>query len=56
MGIGDLNPVLWGCWLDFNSGVSGLAVCYCNVQPTGMLDRCDIWSIKVKESGFEDVN
>jgi hypothetical protein len=27
-GIGDLNPMLWGCCLDFKSGVNGLGVCY----------------------------
>jgi hypothetical protein len=35
MGKGDITPVLWGCQLDFNSEINGLAVCYCDIQPAG---------------------
>lgn len=39
-GIGDLNPVLWGCRMDFNSRVNGLKVYYCNLSSLNAREMC----------------
>lgn len=47
-GIGDINPIVWGCHLNFNSRIYYVVVCYCDAWPDGLLVICDEWSIKVK--------
>jgi hypothetical protein len=46
-GIGDLNPLSWGCRPDFTSGVNGLAVRLCDAQKAGPRVTCVARTIKV---------
>jgi hypothetical protein len=36
MGIVDINPILWGCWLDFNPSSTGLEVYCYDAWPAGL--------------------
>jgi hypothetical protein len=51
-GIGDLNTILQGCQLDFNSVVNSLAVSYCNAQSAGPHVSHDTQLIKVDRNLF----
>jgi hypothetical protein len=44
MVIRDLNHRITGlCQLDFNSGVNGFVVCYCDTQPAVLCISCNAW-------------